>query len=265
LIDHIEHDFDALRALGRMPRAGDLGAALGELLNDRSWPMYFTGDLDADLVVVHLNPKQSLSDVADLSQFESLEDYVWFHRYFGRVHYGTQSPRTHRSPFDAKQVEFLRPFGALDLVEDSVPDARYLNLERVVDRKLQMELVPYGSPNISTAALRRAPHTDAWKRLFDVVSARTRRYVLFCGAIYGSILRPYVTASHRFPLAKRDGTQTKWQAGFANLAIPHGDRTIHAGLAFTFARQGLRGHLMSEYGRACCSLYDERSSLDEYA
>ena len=48
----------------------------------------------------------------------SFEEHFDAYRRFGAGMYGPDSPRTHRSPFDHKQIRFLRPFGVIDFVED---------------------------------------------------------------------------------------------------------------------------------------------------
>ena len=133
-------------------KAGALNQALARIL-----PTQGENDLvmvmDADTVLVHLNPKQTDERVsppslgAEIATFEALVDRA---AHFGEQVYGPNSPRTHRSPFDHKQVRFLRSLGALPFVEERTEEDRYTNLALAVDGKLQMELIPYGSPDFKT-------------------------------------------------------------------------------------------------------------------
>ncbi len=114
---------------------------------------FFTGDLDASFVLVHLNPKQrdvTSDEPADFPlPFRSFEEYFDVCRHFGARMYGSESSRTHRSQFDLKQVRFLEPFDVIDFVEEKTREDRFTNLERLFDCKLQLELIPYGSNSFS--------------------------------------------------------------------------------------------------------------------
>jgi len=106
-----------------------------------------------DLVLVHLNPKQR-DNLAPVYQgplwLPTFDAYIDYHQHFGKHHYGSQSQRTHKSPFDHKQIRFLRPFGVINFVEQKAKEDTYTNLERVIDDKLQLELIPYGSATFNT-------------------------------------------------------------------------------------------------------------------
>jgi hypothetical protein len=158
LIDQARRDVDALLATGRIERAAELARATGQHLNQTVFPMYFTGDPDADVVLVHLNPKQE-ENTAERARppfaFDSFEEYFDKHRHFGAWHYGARATERHYQGFDAKQIRFLRPFGVLPFVEDNGRANRLLNLELVVDGKLQLELVPYGRRTSARAASHR--------------------------------------------------------------------------------------------------------------
>jgi hypothetical protein len=72
-------------------RSADCGQP--ELFAATAVPRHFTGNLNARLVLVYLNPKQVRSIVADPGR------YLDSHSRFGEHHLGMLSPRTHRSPF----------------------------------------------------------------------------------------------------------------------------------------------------------------------
>lgn len=250
----IAQDLEDLRTHGRMRAADELSLRTGQHFNATTLPLYFTGDLNAQLVLVHLNPKQGNDHAARCTgHVPALDEYMAHHASFGRRMYGQASGRTHRSPFDHKQVRFLRPFGLIDLLAEDAPDARFTNLERVIDHKLQMEVIPYGSDTFSTAGMTPqvlAPHLN---RLLDTIAATDRAVILFCGVVLGQLLQPYVTKEHRFRLPKVDGQPTVNEARFANLMIEHAGRTLRAGLAYSYAQQGPP---LDAYGVACATRYD---------
>jgi hypothetical protein len=143
---------------GTLSGARGLTTATGQHFNADRLPQFFTGDLDGPVVLVHLNPKQANTPMqlpGWQTTTRTLADYFDACRHFGARTYGPSSPRTHRSPFDHKQIRFLRPLGVIDFAQERSREDRFTNLERVVDHKLQLELVPYGSASFSTAALPR--------------------------------------------------------------------------------------------------------------
>jgi hypothetical protein len=111
--------------------------------------LHTVGDPAARLVLVHLNPKHRNND-APTYQGErwlpTFEQYWEHFQHFGERTCGPNSPRSWRSVFDHKQIRFLRPFGVIDFGADV-----WQNLERVIDHKLQLELVPYGSDTFSNS------------------------------------------------------------------------------------------------------------------
>lgn len=125
---------------------------------------------------MHLNPKQP-DDTAERYEgpwpIETFEQYFDVSRHFGNRMYGIESPRTHRSPFDRKQIRFLRPFEVIDFVGGEGPGAVFTNLERVIDRKLQLELIPYGSSNFDAAAFPSALVSDDFARVLKVIWSET--------------------------------------------------------------------------------------------
>lgn len=253
LLGEVDQDLADLRAHGRIGRAQRLAEVTGEPLADDVLPMYFTGRFDAALVLVHLNPKldpeRSRTDVPELAS------YLDWHQRYGHHTFG--SDPNYRAAFDHKQVEFLRPFGLIGFVEGSSPQVRRENAGRVVDQKLQLELVPYPSREFRahrypTAEL--APHVE---RVLDVIADRSRQVVLFCGAVYDRLLqrsgRVSARRDHSFRLTKANGELTCYTYSFSNLLLEHRGSHIRAGLARQFA---MRGMPAAAYGRRCAELYD---------
>jgi hypothetical protein len=250
-------DLQELRATGTISRARRLAAATGQHFNADQLPLLFTGDLDASVVLVHLNPKQPNAPAQPSrgqTPVPTLEDYFDSSRHFGARMYGPSSPRTHRSPFDHKQIRFLQPLGVIDFVQEHSDADRFTNLERVVDHKLQLELVPYGSASFSTRGFTPAVLAPHFGRVLATTAVVPRRYVLFCGAVFKPLLREHVTRWHEFHLRKKDGTLARQRASFANLLVPHEGSDLRAGLAPSWARQGIH---MAAYAEEVRSRYED--------
>jgi hypothetical protein len=116
-------------------------------------------------------------------------------------------------------------------------------LERVIDEKLQLELVPYASPDFRTAKVHgaRALLEAHIQRVVSVISAAPRDYVIFCGAIFERLLAARIVERHDHEtcLAKRDGTAMRDKSRFSTISLRTSERTISAGVAQSWARQGM--------------------------
>ena len=86
-------DFYEWKKQGRCTRARNLNKVIGEEYFCESNPHYFTGDLNSDLVLVHLNPKRNKNKSTKIfdvekPKFETFEEYFDYFTYFGRNNYG---------------------------------------------------------------------------------------------------------------------------------------------------------------------------------
>jgi hypothetical protein len=246
LLTEIRRDVGELIKTGVMEPARDLSDRTGLHFNASEWPLFFTGDPNSQFVLVHLNPKEkdSTGPFASRGRYKDVDDYIAGHQRYGARTYGAEATSAHKSPFDHKQLRFARPFGAIAFVEEQGRADRLVNLERVIDRKLQLELVPYGSDNFRARrrdadALR--PH---FERVLQTIVAAPREYVIFCGSVFESFLSPYVEDVEAFSLSKGDDGVAQYRVRFANLVIPWEDKIIRAGLAHSWPMQGLN---MSAY------------------
>jgi hypothetical protein len=261
LFDEIALDVGELRAAGSMSRARALSSATGQHFVDDDYPAFFFGALNASFVLVHLNPKLAINRVPKFDgdpEPYSAEEHFHRHLYFGKRMYGPSSSRTHKSQFDRKQVRFLRQFDVIEFTQDD-----FVNLERVIDHKLQLELIPYGSPTFSTSGFTHQILQPHYERIMSVIATVTRKYVIFCGSVFEKLLQPdWIVDEHRFRLTKNDGSQARDVARFSNLRLPWRDRTIHAGLAHSWPRQGIP---MTSYGREVRARYAQYESAAQRA
>lgn len=253
LVAEVEQDLADLRTRGSMKRAEAMAKETGENLATDLVPMYFTGQCTAKLVLIHLNPK--LDDQRSDPAVPDLDTYLDRYARFGHYHWGSNP--AYRSPFDHKQVRFLRPFNVISFADDESDAAKRKNAECAIDQKLQLELVPYASPEFRAHRFTSdllAPH---FQRILGVVTDHEREYILFCGAVFDKLLERsgllLAREDHAFRLQKKDGSLTKHRYGFSNVLIRHGGEGVRAGIARSFATQGLP---MAQYGAQCRALYD---------
>ncbi len=97
-----------------------------------------------------------------------------------------------------------------------------------------------------------APH---FERVLGVIAAYPRNYVIFCGVVFDRLLSvgDLVTAreDHRFHLPTAAGISVN-EYRFSTVTIRYRGSLIHAGIAQSFAIQGIP---MSAYGAKCHELY----------
>jgi hypothetical protein len=252
LLNEVRSDVSELITSGRINRASDLAHRTGVPFDSSCFPMFFTGAFESPLVLVHLNPKLSAQLGGPL--YTNFDAYYDQHRRFGFHHWVMDS--SYKSPFDHKQMRFLRPFGAIDFVPEIEPVDKRVNLARVIDRKLQLELIPYASPGFAARDFSIDLLQPHFERVLGAIAALPRNYIIFCGAVFDDLLklsgRETFRLDHHFPLATNLG-MSKNEYRFSNVAFNYEGVSLRAGIARSFAIQGIP---MSAYGAKCHELYD---------
>ena len=163
LLDEMRAEVDELLSTRRLTGALELSARTSVHFNHTTFPVFFTGDLQSRLVLVHQNPHQSTNEGAEHEgafEYADFDDYLDRHRRSG--HYRWELGDDYPSPADYKELRFLRHWGVIDLVDGGSREEERSNVVRAVDQRLQLELIPYGSArfpvDIPIEAL--APHYE---------------------------------------------------------------------------------------------------------
>jgi len=241
-INNIQSNFNEWKEYGKCKQAIELNKIIGSDYFCESNPHFFTGDLTADLVLVHLNPKRNKNKISgtydiEKPKFNSFEEYFDYFRYFGRNNYGEISKRQHKSPFDKKQVRFLKSLNILPFTGNDI----YKDLEIVIDNKLQIELIPFGSENFNYNEVGIKNIKPFIDNILSLIAAKERKQVIFCGRVFDNILNEYVIKKkvHEFKLKKTDGTLTRGDYHFIEIDIKHNEKAIKAIIAPQYAMQGM--------------------------
>jgi hypothetical protein len=262
LISIMKSDFEEFHSTRKISRAEKLSKDIKMHVNHNEYPSYFFGNPEAKFVLVHLKPKQvdNYSDVHEESfKFTDFDEYFGFHRYYGKIHYGEDTTIKLKSSFDAKQVKFIKPFNVINLND---ANGHFSNLEKVIDDKLQLELLPFGSNSFETNKVESAkeslqPYVEI---LLDTITSQERDYVVFCGKVFETLLQPYIVfkEDHAFKLPKVKGGIAVNYSRFSNVTLEFNNKRFSAGIAQSFAQMGIN---MSEYGKKCSELYNLSKSL----
>lgn len=246
----VKADFNQWKENGYCNEAQLLNKRVGMDYFDTANPHFFTGNINSELVLIHLNPKRNRPDWNKACDYEDFQSYWHSYEKFGKMHYGRESDKTYRSQFDHKQIRFLKPFDILQINGND----KHQNLEKVIDDKLQLELVPYGSPDFSYHKIgvkNLSPFVD---RLLSIILEAPRKYVIFCGRVFEHVLSDYIQdkTTHSFKLTKKDGLLTKSEFQVINVKIDIGGHTVTACIAPQFAKQG---YPETQYGSKVKELY----------
>lgn len=241
LKENMRKDYEQYLKNGYCTGAKELNGRIGEDYFDVTNPHYFTGKLDAEVVVINLNPKRDINQQGQKVQFDDFEKYWEHYTKFGIINYDPENKSQHKSAFDQKQVRFFKAIGLLDLLDNS--NNKRKNLQRVVDNKLQWELVPYGSSDFKFQKVGRKNLLPFIEKAVKVVSMYPRKYILFNGAIFRELLKldnVQEVSRYNFSLTKTDGSQTKGEFyEVINICIKSDNTEIRACILPHYAVQGL--------------------------
>jgi hypothetical protein len=228
---------------GTCSDAVTLNDAMSEPFFDTANPHFFTGDINAKLVMVQLNPKRDRAEFNKKATHD-FEFYLDYYSNYGKFVYGKKSTKLFKSKFDQKLIRFLRPLDIIDLNDDDV----FQNLENVVDQKLQIEFIPFGSPSFDYNIIPSHFLKKHLENILCLISSTKRSCVIFGGRVFSLILSPYIKERrvHRFKLQKTNGEISKNEYEIEKVKIYFEDKSFTAFVAPHFAIQGMP---VEAYGR----------------
>lgn len=257
LIEVMKEDIAEFHNTRKIERAKKFVNETGMHVNHNEYPSYFFGNPNTKFVLVHLNPKQKDNHSEkheNAFKFKDFDDHFNFHKNFGKFQYNKLMTKKSKFGFDLKQIEFIKPFKAIDLNNDDI----FVNLQKVIDDKLQLELVPFGSDNFKTNLMTPKTLKPYIDLALETIVSQPRDYVIFCGNVFEKLLTPYIVEKqdYSFKLIKKDGTMAKNNTRFSKVILDYRGQKFTAGIAHSFAQQGLTGSIMNKYGQQCFELYN---------
>ena len=255
--------------------AVDISKAIKDGVSTLGLPSYFFGNRGAKTVVVNLNPGEA-ADICDNSWRERtgnfgtsidsfITDYAERQRTYGEK-FGV-TPKGKADSFDVKQAAFLTPWVNSGIGLSSNPnwsdeETRNIAAKRVIDNKLQLELVPYASAKFdfnSRNVNLLFPYVDM---ILDEIFAQERKYIIFQSAKFEDIFKDYnklhpctftllpLDDDNNRVLLKEGGTL---HGRCRVVKINYNGKSCNALIAHTFPNQGLSKayDLMQKYGEFC--------------
>jgi hypothetical protein len=141
----------------------------------------------------------------------------------------------------------------IDFLDAVTSDEKRTNAARAIDEKLQLELIPYGSPKFPPGCLAPDDVAPFYERLMRVITAYPRDYVILGAPVFESLFAPFIVErdDHSFRLPTATGV-SRGEYRFSNLALAFDGRIVAAGIAPNLASPGVP---MDAYGRACHERY----------
>lgn len=235
---------------------------------DDAFPQFFTGNAKSKFVMVQLNPKRDKDGKPEENNcyhkkvneiyhcgkpitIDCYDNYKVYFSEFGNRQYIKDKEYT--SKFDKKQLRFLKPFSDFFGFREGEENLRK-NLASSLDKKLQLELVPFGSPNFPTdRILKNCDLSKPTERLLKLIASSKRKYVIFCSCAFEKLLKKYKfiesQKAEKFNLIKEDGTKTQKQCKLIKIVLNVNGKKINAVIAPSFAGRYLNGNLSTQYGQ----------------
>ena len=208
--------------------------------------------------MVQLNPKRDKPDIVNYPIYKSFDEYSEYFSNFGEKNYNMNTK--YSSKFDDKQLRFLKKLDVLPFVDEKNESDNKENLAISIDKKLQIELIPFGSSDFD---FRKINDLSIMKKHFErtlnLISEYERKYVLFCGAVFRDtdILKGYIKIQKqdKFKLIKKDGSFTKTEFEVINILINYDNKNTKAAILPQFALQGAP---VDKYAEKVKELYNDR-------
>ena len=279
-------DIQMLKDFQQRLEGKEISSAVGisKAIKDRisfiGLPSYFFGDREAETVVINLNPGEdaTLCDNAwgertkgfGTSVEGFVDSYLERQRKYGDKYGVTKKGKA--DSFDVKLAAFLAPWEGSGIGLQSDPDwdnepCRMEAKTKVINNKLQLELVPYASAKFDLD-----PKGDVKllfpyiETLLDEICAKDRTYVIFASSKFEYLFKQYnkITRTDTFTFGElynpepslkqmHDGTEGKLRVKCRVIWIHYQGKKQQALIAHTFPSQGLgRAYdLMQTYGKLC--------------
>lgn len=150
---------------------------------------------------------------------------------------------------DIRMFNYLKPFQVLRFKNNSIKE----NLQKLTNEKLELELVPYLSPDFSEVDFMNnykicKPFIE---RLLNGILSYPRQYIVFIGEGFKNILAEYIEdfETFNFFLTSPNYPNQKVLARFTRITLKYHNRKVIAGIAESYCDKNLDNIMIEKYGR----------------
>ncbi|NOU17892.1 MAG: hypothetical protein HOO91_10090 [Bacteroidales bacterium] len=155
---------------------------------------------------------------------------------------------------EMRVFNYIKPFQIIRFDGDSINK----DLKRLKDEKLELDLVPFLSPNFSgdDFMCNYKLCKPLIERVLNDVFAYPRQYAIFIGGCFNKILAEYTEKSENtsFVLTSRNKPNQKFIAQFTRITLNFKNKRIIAGIAESFFDENLDEIMIEKYGRETVSI-----------
>ncbi len=283
LNERIYQDLIELLNKGKIASAVPLENEFG--ISSRTIPQYFTGNRDAETVIVMLNPagdtqKAENETMAKLVLYRQLGITAFVNNVIGDNTNAGYVFADIMSDFDLKTAAFLSawqdsginiPEGFYDPSKNAITEnlvIRKIANHNCLQQKLQLELLPFSSKNFEGVKMNDShinllrPYVET---ILDEIFRVERKYVIFAGDPFLNIFSSndyknnvaFVNSKQHIKLKKDDGHLMHNNVNCTPITIKYHNKQIKAIIANSFASQSISKALgiVRRYGEFCHSTY----------
>ncbi len=212
-------------------------------------PLYFFGNISSRIALVTFNSKRETlckgSKPLDFSTYQDKHQNP--ENIFHELNDVAEFEMVHAK--DIRMLSYLKPFQIIRFDSQSIQK----NLQKLTNEKLELELVPYLSPDFSEKDFMNnyAVCKPFIERILNGILAYPRQYVVFIGDCFRKILAEYVEESEtfRFLLTSPNRPNQKFIAQFTRITLNFNNRKVIAGIADSFCDENLDDVLLEKYGQ----------------
>jgi len=214
-------------------------------------PIYFSGNINSKLAVITFNSTRNKFSAVECN--ESFSDYQYKCQNFGKLFVNEESLDL-LTTNDIRTMAFISPFQVIRFDGKSIQE----NLQKLIDEKFELDLIPYASPDFSPSDFIQNYSTckTLVDRTLNGIYSHPRQYVIFFGEYFTNILREYIVDSERFTFLLTSNLKPNQKniASFTRITLKYNNIKIIAGIAESFYDENLDEVMLEKYGRESAAI-----------
>ena len=247
-LSDLEKEYSELVETGKIQIVEDVKKLTSKQFS-YSYPLYFSGNIRSQIAIVTFRPTQKIlgndNYPTDFDTYQNKQQNLG--RFF--LDFDTDERLESEYSTDIRLLNYLKPFQVIRFNGDSLQK----NLQKLTNEKLELDLVPYLSPDFCEKDFMGNYNVckPFIERVLNGVLAYPRQYVIFIGECFGKVLAEYIVDSESFSfmLTSPNRPNQKSVARFTRVTLNYNDRVVIAGIAESFFDEGLDDAMIEKYGR----------------
>ncbi len=216
--------------------------------------LYSIGNCRSKIAIITFNARKEY--LKNINQTLGIGSYQTDHQDKGDMFLETDSEKQIESRLseEMRVFNYIKPFQIIHFDCDSINK----DFKRLEDEKLELDLVPFLSPNFSADDFmcNYKLCKPLIERVLNDVFAYPRQYAIFIGGCFNKILAEYTERSENtsFVLTSRNKPNQKFIAQFTCITLNFKNKRIIAGIAESFFDENLDEIMIEKYGRETVSI-----------